>query len=275
VRRCLDLDITVPGTLDGPQRRRHVSPGEGGMTDCDEPGAAAAGEGIAASGTPTSEPGAAAVEKGIAGSGTPGTRRWTVRRLPALVLLFAVVVAAVVGLEFKSLANPPKEDKTLESQPPQTIGVYVSNPNISVQLTVQILGVYPAYPIPLITVAGLYLTVEAPASLEDATVLITSSLADTTRHFIYMPFDGLSGYGLTASVRTVQKMGKTDTAGALLGVFNLRHAEQDTKGSFFAHLPLVSDFNSFYPLNVPPLLSVLNPRTGRVINLLPPVLKKV
>jgi len=56
-----------------------------------------------------------------------------------------------------------------------------------------------------------------------------------------------------------------------MGSFNLQYAEQYTKGSFFAHLPLVYDADSQFRI---PLLAELDPRTEKVIDLINPELKK-
>jgi hypothetical protein len=197
------------------------------------------------------------------------------------VLFVAILLAAGLGLYFKSLTDPGKESATLEVHPPQSVGVYVSNRDISAHLTAYISfspGKIASPSQPTEASEALYLQVSAPASLSAATVLITSDTPiQTGWNFASMPvlMPGLRNTTIYGLLLPVGQVDKSETpVGAIISVCNLRNTVQATRGGLFIHLPDIGIWNPLvadpfpYPSVFPQFLSEYSPGTSRISGLI-------
>jgi len=90
----------------------------------------------------------------------------------ALAFLLIVLIVGSYAFHYKALSDPGSENTQLANHAPQEIDLFVSNPNVSIDVNTSV-GQSTAAP----EVEDLTMTVHAPSSVKTVTILMLSSIS--------------------------------------------------------------------------------------------------
>jgi hypothetical protein len=178
-----------------------------------------------------------------------------------LIFLLLAVGITVIGFQFRALSTPAAENPTLRDRYSQLVGVYTTDPYAKVQVTAEITWKATS------ASETLLIALSGPGLKPTTGVVITSSLPQgqeiaghpyrtTIFRNRYHPesMDGPLAYTSTFTLQQLAALREPLNPGSVVGIFNLPRVTQITKGTFFAHLPVLG-YNESLPLPNPYLMS--------------------
>jgi hypothetical protein len=214
---------------------------------------------------------------------------WALRHWRPLMVLIILLISAGIGFYYKSYADPGHEGMTFASKPPQRLDIYVSDPRVSVQATLDIActsgnsnSTSCTSPFAQ-TYAYLDLAFKAPRGAGHAEILVISNLTGGDYDFNAVP----RRYG-TLDNRSVLRGHIYETRNTLgylkmihLGdrgiadlqikadeSFRIPNVLQEVKGVIYGHLPaLGSQETTGYPSD-PLILTENQPGSRYLTNLI-------
>jgi hypothetical protein len=208
---------------------------------------------------------------GGAKAGNPWREGWR-----SLFLLGVTVALVLLGLAFRHAAATGKEDPRLENHSPQIIGVYSTDPHVTVHLTAEIfwrtLSRTPERePDEFVSVS-----VSGSKAKKSSAILVTSNVRPgsterspdgklmfrpDTRYSKAVMINGTSPFKVFDNSEYIAEIPFSDIernshAGQsfIVGEFELPQITQQSHGSFFVHLPVIG-FNYGFHSTLPKLIN--------------------
>jgi hypothetical protein len=162
-------------------------------------------------------------------------------RLPAFLLV--AIITIITGLHYKDLSNPGEESEQFATESPPSFNIFVSNPNASVNVHVDVMCSEGTSPMPCTTAstAQALLNVNVyPASLSSGTVLITSNVNYFPDAAVSLPFSSYGDPPGSARIYEDEIPIGPDTSKGELS-FNIPNVVEEVRGSVFGRLPVIGD----------------------------------
>jgi hypothetical protein len=180
----------------------------------------------------------------------------------SLFLLAVTVALVMLGLAFRHAATAGKEDPQLENYNPQIIGVYSTDPHVTVHLTAEIFFRHFSSTPAREPFEIVYASVNGSKAKKSSAILVTSDVQPgsterrpdgtlkfqpDTRYSKAVIFNGTrpfkvfdhSEYIAEIPLSYFEQNSNAEQYGPIVGLFQLPRIAQWSHGSFFAHLPVI------------------------------------
>lgn len=184
----------------------------------------------------------------------------------SLFLLGVTVTLVLLGIAFRQAAAPGKEDPALETDTPQVIGIFSTDPNTTIHITADVFWHDVSGGELRVPFEQLYASVVVRNPGKLPTILVTSSLkpafGEDFRQAMFYDGDNPSRvldsqeYVMAIPLDAMQH-DPLGPYGFPVATFELPQVTQESNGSFFAHLPLMG-INAGVSYTVPYFFSVRN-----------------